>query len=221
MSRQLPPIRGVIFDVDGTLVDTNGIHIQAWEESFAMVGLCPARDVMARHIGMGGDRFVPHVVGEDAEKKFGVQLRQQYVEKFLQLIEQVPVRLFAGVEELFERLKQEKVPLALATSSKLEHFQAIERRCGVKLSAWARAIVTGSDVKATKPAPDLVLAAVAKLDLPADSCRMVGDTPWDVLSAKQAGVLCDAVLTGGYSRDVLIEAGARKVLSAIGSWTIS
>ena len=208
-------IRGVIVDVDGTLVDTNWAHRDAWVTAFARFDLHPSPAAVAANIGQGGDMLVPALMGAAVEASLGVLLRKAYIEDFLAIAGSQLFPFLPGAQDLLPALTAAGFHTALATSSKTEHLSAILANAGHDLRPLANAVVTGSDVKASKPAPDLLLAAAQRLGLEPRECVMIGDTPYDVLAANAAGMPTIAVLTGGFSEERLRQAGARMILDNV------
>jgi HAD superfamily hydrolase (TIGR01509 family) len=201
----------VIFDLDGTLIDTNGAHVEAWRWAFEACGYHVPPDRIAVEIGKGGDFLVSAVLGQSAEREHGERLRKLSAEAFLDVAAQEHFRRMPGVEELLGRVRERGLRLALATSSKVKHLKATFDSLGFDLSQRFDVVINADDAERTKPAPDLVHAALDKLGLFAAQCAMVGDTPYDGQACAQAGVACLAVLCGGNSAEPLRLAGARGV----------
>jgi HAD superfamily hydrolase (TIGR01509 family) len=204
-------VRGMIFDIDGTLVDTNPAHVEAWRRAFLQLGYDVQPDRIEVEIGKGGDQLVPSILGEEAEDQDGEALRKAQKEQFLDIARQQAFRVFPGVAELFAELRARNVKTALATSSNEKHLEGTLQSAGLDLRRLADALVTSDDADASKPAPDLVLAAVKELGFPAGECAMVGDTVYDAEASLKAGVIFLGVLSGGSSRETLLEAGASGV----------
>ena len=191
-----------ILDVDGTLVDTNYHHAIAWFRAFQRYGVTLPIWRIHRHIGMGGDQLVHALAGEDVEKRCGELIREAEGELY---------------RELIEDLREAGHPVVLASSAKeweVEHYlDLLDARAIV--DAWT----TSADVEQTKPEPDLIKAALAKVDGDLGEgdpdAILIGDTVWDVKAAKRAGIETLAVLTGGFSEAELREAGAREVFSSV------
>jgi HAD superfamily hydrolase (TIGR01509 family) len=158
---------------------------------------------------MGGDTFVAAVAGDDVELELGDELREEWEREFDRVMDEV--QPLAGVRELLTSLKDDDWELVLASSSIEKHFDHFADLIGAKELAdgWT----TKDDVEASKPAPDLVRAALAKAT--AERAVMVGDTPWDVEAAKRAGVETVCVLTGGFSEQELRDAGAVEVVESL------
>jgi len=160
---------------------------------------------------MGGDNFVAHVAGDQVERQYGQDLRDAWSEEFDQFIGEV--QPFAAARPLLEEIKKRGLKLVLASSGKAEHVDAfLDLIGGRKLAdAWT----TSDDVKSSKPSPDLVSAALDKVE-GASGC-MVGDSVWDCVAAGKLGVPTVGVLTGGFSREELREAGAGRVFDSLGA----
>jgi HAD superfamily hydrolase (TIGR01509 family) len=201
--------RGVIFDIDGTLVDTNYQHALAWYMAFRQHDLHLPIWQIHRHIGMGGDQLVAAVAGERAEAEHGDALRTAHDVLYLAVIQTTSV--FDGSRELLVDLKERGWRIVLASSAKqqeVDHYLDL-----LDARDLADGWTTATDVENTKPEPDLVVAALEKLGT-ADAV-MVGDTPWDIEAAAKADVATIAVMTGGFSRAELEEAGAAAVFTSI------
>jgi HAD superfamily hydrolase (TIGR01509 family) len=199
----------IIFDLDGTLADTNDLHVEAWRRAFERHGYRVHADRIWREVGKGGDLLVPAILGDEADKAHGDDLRKAWVAAFLQLSRETKIALLPGALELIEALKCRGLRLILATSSKMETFEATARSAGVDFRELIPDMVTGDDAEATKPAPDLVVAAVNKLGLSPAQCAIVGDTPYDAQACRHAGVVCTGLTTGRFDAAALHGAGAR------------
>jgi HAD superfamily hydrolase (TIGR01549 family) len=209
-------VRGMIFDVDGTLVDTNPAHVEAWRRAFQRFGYDVPTGRIVVEIGKGGDKLVPSILGEEAEKRHGEALRRAQREEFLAIAKRQHFRVFSGVPELFRALKNRGIRTALATSSDDKHLDATLASARIDLRSMADVVVTKSDAEASKPAPDVVVAAVEKLGFSPALCAMVGDTVYDGQACQAAGVVFLGVLSGGSSEAALLEAGARAVFRDVG-----
>ena len=198
-----------ILDIDGTLVDTNYQHAIAWYNAFRQHDVRLPVWRIHRHIGMGGDQLVKALAGVQVDEELGDDIRAAEKALYLSMIE--TTQPLDAARELIEDLKRDGREVVLASSAKdqeVEHYlNLLDAR--ELVDAWT----TSADVEATKPEPDLVRAALDKLD--ADEAVMVGDTPWDVEAARRAGVATIAVLTGGFSEQELREAGAAAVFDSI------
>jgi HAD superfamily hydrolase (TIGR01509 family) len=198
-----------ILDVDGTLVDTNYHHALAWHRALRAHGHRVQMWKVHRHIGMGGDKIVTALAGEEAEATEGVDIRAAEGEAYSELIGEVEP--MEGARELIEDLRSDGVAVILASSAKqeeVEHYLDLLQAREL-VDGWT----TSADVEQTKPAADLVHAALEKSEGP--PALMVGDSIWDVKAASAAGVPTVAVLTGGFSEAELREAGAVEVVESI------
>jgi HAD superfamily hydrolase (TIGR01549 family) len=158
-----------------------------------------------RHVGMGGDKFVAAVAGDDVEERLGDELRARWEERFDEVIDEVAP--LEGAHELMTELKDRGHAVVLASSAiekHLEHFLSLLRAREVT-DSWT----TKDDVEASKPEPDLVRAALDKAGT--GDAVMIGDTPWDVEAARRAGVETICLITGGFSEQELEDAGAVSV----------
>jgi HAD superfamily hydrolase (TIGR01549 family) len=198
-----------ILDIDGTLVDTNYQHAIAWYRAFRRQGITLPIWRIHRHIGMGSDQLVPALVGEEVAGELGDRVREAEKELYAELIGEVEA--LAGARELIEDLKRRGNPVVLASSAKQEEVDHYLDLLGARELAdgWT----TSADVEATKPHPDLLLAALEKVE--GDRAVLVGDTPWDAKAARRAGVEAIGVLSGGFAADELRAAGAMAVFESV------
>jgi HAD superfamily hydrolase (TIGR01509 family) len=202
-------VTAAILDIDGTLVDTNYHHAIAWYRAFRQHELIVPIWRIHRALGMGGDQLITHLVGEQAEEEQGDDIRAAEKALYLTFIEEVEP--LDGARELMVDLKERGHTVVLASSAKaneLEHYLDLLDARDVA-DDWT----SSADVEQTKPAPDLVQAALEKAGT--DGGVMVGDTNWDIEAAEKAGVKTIAVMTGGFGRDELEEAGAIAVFDSL------
>ncbi len=200
-----------ILDIDGTLVDTNYQHAIAWYRAFRGHGIVLPVWRIHRHIGMGGDQLVAALTGDRTESELGDEIRSDEKTRYFELIEEVET--MDSSRELIEELKRRGHTVVLASSAKedeVEHYLDL-----LQARHLADGWTTSGDVEATKPAPDLVTAALERAGGSANEAVMVGDTPWDVEAAGNAGVQTLAVLTGGFSAQELRDAGALDVFESV------
>jgi len=201
----------VVFDIDGTLVDTNYQHAIAWHRALRDHGYTVQLWEIHRHIGMGGDQLVAALIGEEGEQADGETIREAEGEAYGELIGEVEV--MDGASELLRELHEEGAVVVLASSAKAEevdhYLDLLDAR--ELVDGWT----TAADVEQTKPEPDLIGVALEKAGRRGPAV-MVGDSTWDVKAAQAAGVPTLAVLTGGFSAEELGDAGADRVVESIG-----
>lgn len=198
-----------IFDVDGTLVDTNYHHAVAWYRAFRRYGVTRPLWRIHRAIGMGGDMLVAAVAGDEVEDRHGDAVRAAWTEEFDELIPEI--QPFAGAHELLREVKRRGFRLVLASSGQAKHVEAFLDLVDGK--ALADAWTTSDDAERSKPAPDLVQTALDKVG--GGAGVMIGDSTWDAVAAGKLGVPTIAVRTGGFSVDELREAGAEQVYDSL------
>lgn len=205
------PLDALIFDVDGTLVDTNAIHVEMFRRSFEACGYVVGADRIAPEIGKGGDHLVADVLGADADKEHGEAIRAAVKQQFLDTAATTKFAVLPGAVEIIELAKQQGLKVAIATSGQKEFLEAIEKSCGVPFSELVDLVITASDAEESKPSPDIVSVTAQKFGLTPAQCAMIGDTPHDARACRAAGVICFGLETGGHSPADLREAGARRV----------
>jgi HAD superfamily hydrolase (TIGR01549 family) len=199
----------VLFDLDGTLVDTNYHHGIAWYRAFRDEGIVLPLWRIHRHVGMGGDKLVAALAGDACEARHGDALRDAHREHYARLVGEVSA--LEGAHDLLVSLRARGLEIVLASSSQkqeLEHYLNLLDAHDLVASA-----ATADDVQETKPAPDLIEVAKEKAD--GQALAMVGDSPWDIESAGRADLPCIALLTGGYSERELSDAGADGVYTSL------
>jgi HAD superfamily hydrolase (TIGR01509 family) len=211
-------IDALVFDLDGTLVDTNATHVDGWVRAFERLGYRVLPDRVAPEIGKGGDQLVPAILGDTAEARDGDALREAAAEEYVRLARERRFRLFDGARALVEDAKRRGLAVALATSSSSDHLDATFASAGDDLRPLMDAVIGASDVERSKPHPDVIVAAVRKLGLEPAQCAMIGDTPYDAIAARRAGVVALGVMSSGlgFSEAALVSAGARRLWRDVG-----
>ncbi len=202
-----PP--AAILDIDGTLVDSNYQHALAWYRAFALHGITLPVWRCHRAIGMGGDQLVAHLAGEGVDREQGDAIRTVEHALFTQMLHEV--QPFAGARGLIEDLKTRGSTVVIASSAKAEDLQHYLDLLDARelVDGWTDA----STVERTKPAPDLIAAA---LEIAGGGPGvMVGDSTWDVEAATKLELPTLCVRTGGFGADELLEAGAEAVFASI------
>jgi HAD superfamily hydrolase (TIGR01509 family) len=210
---------GVILDLDGTLIDTNGPHIVAWEGAFEQHGFRVFRDRIALEVGKGGDQLVSAILGPHADSEHGDALRKAHTEIYIRMAGEQPFGILPQARELLHELKGRGLRIALASSSKQEELDAALKSARIEdIKDLFDVMTNASDAKASKPAPDLVNAAVDKLGLSPAQCAMIGDTIYDAEACRAAGVALLGVNTGPAEMppETMLNAGARVVYRDLG-----
>ncbi|HEX7171249.1 MAG TPA: HAD family hydrolase [Candidatus Limnocylindria bacterium] len=202
-------MKALIFDLDGTLVDTVYAHVFAWQRALAEAGLPIDGWRIHRRIGMSGGLFARAVAREagraltDAEAE---SIQQRHGALFRELLPER--RPLPGARDLLAFLRDEGVPHGIATSGRRPEIDASLEALGVPPEMI---VVERGDVLRAKPEPDLFLACQERLGVEIGDCYVVGDAVWDLLAARRAGMLSVGLLTGGYGEDELLAAGAFRV----------
>lgn len=197
----------VVLDLDGTLVDSVYVHVLAWQAAFRDVGLHVPAHRLHRLIGVGGDRLVTLAAGEAVERALGDELRSRHPARLDDLFHRiVPTE---GAAELLETLRERDLEIVLASSSERELTDRLLDVLG-EARHLLEDVVSGADAEASKPAGDLITTALEAADRSpgADATVVVGDAVWDVAAARDAGVRCVGLLTGGITEAELLAAGA-------------
>ncbi len=198
-------VKAVIFDVDGTLIDTNDLHVASWVETFRRFGHEVAQDAVRGQIGKGSDQLMPVFLSPELVERRGEEIAAARTALFLQdYVGQA--RAFPGVRPLFERLHRAGQRIILATSAKGEELERYREILGV--DDLIDDAVTSDDAEHSKPSPDIFQAALSRLaPLTAAEASVVGDTPYDAQAAGKAGLSTIGLLCGGFSAATLREAG--------------
>lgn len=199
-------LKGVLLDVDGTLVISNDAHAQAWVEAFADFGYKVEFDQVRPLIGMGGDqvvpKFAPNLSGEEGEgKKIADRRKELIINKFGKTLAPAP-----GTHDLIMKVQNQGLKTMIASSATTEELSVLLKAAGVDDLLSEENATTSSDAKSSKPAPDIVEAALEKVGLEAPDVIMLGDTPYDIESAGKAGVKVIAFRCGGFDDSQLSKA---------------
>src|SRR5919109_1311209 len=200
---------GLIFDLDGTLVDTVYAHVFAWQRALAEAAMPIDGWRIHRRIGMSGGLFaraVAREVGRDLTREEEERLQRRHGELFRELLPKR--RPLPGAVDLLRHLRQTDVPHGIATSGR--HPEIDASLVALEVPADSIVVDRGS-VPRAKPAPDLFLECQRRIGVPPQECFAVGDAVWDLLAARRASMLSIGVLTGGYGEDELTRAGAFRV----------
>jgi HAD superfamily hydrolase (TIGR01509 family) len=202
-------MRALIFDLDGTLVDTVYAHVFAWQQALAEAGMVIEGWRIHRRVGMSGGLFTRAVgreLGRDLSGSEAEALQRRHGELFAQFLpERQPL---PGAVELVRFLRVTRIPFGIATSGRRPEINASLAALGL---GQETVVIERGDVARAKPEPDLFLACQQRLGIGVNECYVVGDAVWDLLAARRAGMLSIGLLSGGYGEDELSRAGAFRV----------
>jgi len=199
-------IRAAIFDLDGTLVDSNELHVRSWQETFRNFGKEFPVEALRKQIGKGADQYLPEFLDEEEIRTHGKEIEEFRSRLFKK--EYLPkVKGFSKVRELFERIKADGKRIALASSGGGEEVRVYKKLTDIEDLVDEE--ISGDDIEKTKPHPDLFDAALERLN----ECShrdviVVGDTPYDAQAAAKAKIEMIGVLCGGFDERTLCENGA-------------
>ncbi|UDL96569.1 HAD family phosphatase [Lichenihabitans sp. PAMC28606] len=202
---QILEASAVIFDVDGTLVNTVDFHAEAWQRAFAKFGFQFEVEKIRSQIGKGGDQLMPVFLKPNEIDKHGKKIdaaRQELVERvyFPQVVG------FPKVRELFDFLIERGIKVGLGSSAKTDDLKVYKRAAGIEDLKMTE--TTSEDAERSKPHPDIFNAALDRLKIDPARVMVVGDTPYDVEAATKAGMATTGLLCGGFSEASLRDAGA-------------
>jgi HAD superfamily hydrolase (TIGR01549 family) len=197
--------QAVVFDVDGTLVDSVDLHAESWRVALEKFGKRPSFEEVRRQIGKGADQLMPVFLSKEELARFGAELDEFRGRLFKR--EYLPrVKGFPKVPELFQRLKRDNKRVALASSAKGDELDAYKRIAGI--DDLVEAETSSDDADRSKPYPDIFQAALARLPgIAVDEIVVIGDTPYDAQAASKAKLHTIGLLCGGWSEDELRKAG--------------
>jgi HAD superfamily hydrolase (TIGR01549 family) len=201
-------VPALIFDLDGTLVDTVYAHVFSWQRALADEGMDIPGWRIHRRIGMSGGLFTRAVgreLGHDLSDEQAAELQTRHDELFRELLPPDARRPLPGAKELLKDLRNESITHGIATSGGRPGINASLEALGVPDDM---VVVSRGDVARAKPEPDLFLECARRLHMPRAECYVVGDAVWDLLAARRAGMLSIGLLSGGYGADELQAAGA-------------
>ena len=196
--------QAVIFDVDGTLVDSVDLHAQAWQSTLERWGHKVDLPTVRAQIGKGGDQLMPEFLskaeidrdGDAIEKERGALFKAEYLHQ---------VRPFPAVAALFQRILDSGRRIALGSSGNPDEIEVYRRLLGI--DRMDLVVTSSADAERSKPHPDIFEAALKRLGVAADQAVAVGDSPYDAIAAGRAGIACLGVLCGGFSAEDLKGAG--------------
>jgi HAD superfamily hydrolase (TIGR01509 family) len=207
-------IKAVIFDIDGTLIDSVDLHAHAWQEAFARFGKKVSYDAVRSQIGKGGDQLLPVFLTPEEQQKFGKELEKYrgelYKKKYLPR-----VKPFPRVRELLQRIKDDGKQLALASSAAEDEVEIYKHVAHIEDLVEEQ--TSADDAERTKPHPDIFQAAVARLkNVRATEAIAIGDSPYDAIAAGKLNMTSIGVLSGGFPETDLREAGYSEIYEDCG-----
>ena len=198
-------IKAVIFDIDGTLVDSVDLHARAWQEAFAKFGHSIAYAALRSQIGKGGDQLIPVFLSKQEQEHYGEEL-DEYRGKLFKAKYLSHVKPFPRVRELVQRVKDDGKQIALASSAKEEEVDVYKRLAHIEDLIEQQ--TSADDAERSKPHPDIFQAALARLhDVSATEAVTIGDSPYDAIAAKKLKMTSIGVLSGGFPEQDLRAAG--------------
>lgn len=202
-------LKAIIFDIDGTLVDSVDLHARAWQEAFRKFGREVAFEKVRHQIGKGGDQLMPVFFSEEELERFGEELEKYRGELFKrEYLSQV--RAFPQVRELFERIRRDGTRIALASSAKKDELKTYKEIA--RITDLVEEETSADDADKSKPHPDIFEAALDALgDVEADEAIVVGDTPYDAEAAGKIKLRTVGVLCGGFPETELRAAGCTDI----------
>lgn len=198
--------KAILFDIDGTLVDSNYLHVEAWSHAFQSVGLEVAQWEVHRHIGMDSNQLLETLV-PDATPEQLAQAKTLNSSYYADLMPRL--RLLPGARALLADLANQGFTVVLATSAPEDELEVLRQVLGA--DEHLAVVTSAGDVDVAKPAPDLIEVALERAGVEASEAIMVGDAVWDMIAATRANVRAVGVLTGGFSAAELQDAGAASV----------
>jgi HAD superfamily hydrolase (TIGR01549 family) len=196
-------LQGILFDIDGTLIDSNDIHAACWVEAFAHFGKTFDHDTVRQHIGKGGDLLVPDLLNAREMQNFGEELREYrgeiFKEKYMKTI-----RPFPGIAAQLRKLHELGIRLVLSSSGNRDEVEYYAALIGVE--DLLKGATSTKDANFSKPSPEIFEAGLKRLKTDPKKTLVVGDTPYDILAAHRAALPVAAVLCGGFPRETLEKA---------------
>jgi len=201
-------VEALLSDIDGTLVDSNALHAEAWRRTFEHFGIQVGMDEAWSQIGKGGDKLIPVFVNESDRDRLQKQM-EEFRKQVFHRDYMSRIVSFPKSRELFERVKQSGTRIVLATSSDKEDVATYKRIINIEDLVDEEA--TASDARESKPEPDIFAVALKKVGAPADRAVALGDTPYDAQAAGKLGIRTIGLTCGGWKRDDLRDAGCLEI----------
>jgi HAD superfamily hydrolase (TIGR01509 family) len=207
-------VQAVIFDIDGTLIDSVDLHAWAWQEAFAAFGHSVSFAQARGQIGKGGDQLLPVFLAPAVQARDGEAIEAWRAERFKSRYLPM-VRPFAAVPELLRRVRESGLAVAVASSAKRREVQTYLDIAGI--ADLVDAVVASDDAEHSKPHPDIFQAALGRLDVPPHAAVAIGDTPYDAQAAGSAGIPSIGLLCGGFAEADLRAGGCTAVYPGPGA----
>lgn len=204
----------IIFDIDGTLIDSVDLHALAWHEAFQQFGHDVSFEAARSQIGAGGDKLLPVFLTDEQVRDHGKALEDWRSEHFKSRYLPM-VRSFSAVPDLMRALRKRGRKVAIASSAKKEELEAYLRIA--EIAGLVDVKISSEDVSESKPAPDVFEVAVQQLKVAAADAVTVGDSPYDAQAACKIGITAVGVLSGGFPEDALKDAGCIAIYPGIGA----
>lgn len=201
-------MNSIIFDIDGTLIDSVDLHAKAWQDAFEHFGVKLGFAEIRSQIGKGGDELVPTFLSKKDERAFGEELQEWRSQHFKSTYRD-SVKPFHKSHELLQRIKQKGKLLAAGSSAKKDELDYYLELLNAK--DLFDVTTSADDVNKSKPNPDIFEAALSKLQNSASETVVVGDSPYDAQAATRIGIPCVGVLCGGFAKQSLVDAGATAI----------
>ena len=209
-------VKGVIFDVDGTLLDSLSMFLKCLNYELEEKGFQPvSKDFLYQNLGMGVSLrdILRKIVSENGDKELIEEMANGIIRQFWEVDFQID--LFSGVEETFDLLSARSIKIGLATARDSGASYEWKRFNHIGLGKYIHAIVTSSEVKERKPAPDIIIQCANKMGVEPEHCIVVGDSVSDIIAARSAGAFPVAVCTGVDDRERLKKAGAEIIIEKV------
>jgi HAD superfamily hydrolase (TIGR01549 family) len=200
-------IRAVIFDIDGTLVDTFEVYQRVFNQGIAQYGMAPVEQEILREYlakGLGLRRILQNVFSGPIDDDTYATCREDILSRY-KVAEIDEVKAFPGTEELLDHLHQKGMKIGIATGRTSSNEDEWTRFTRLGLDRYISAIVTSKEVEYRKPAPDVVIECARRLNVPTESCIVIGDTVGDIVAARKAGSMAAAVTTGHEDECLLLK----------------
>jgi HAD superfamily hydrolase (TIGR01509 family) len=208
-SQKKTPGPVILFDLDGTLVDSVYEHVTAWRDALGNAGICVPNCRIHRSIGMSGKLFLPVLLRELGRDISPKQIKTLDKERAAIFAEKIAgIRPLPGANDLLKTLQRMRVPWAIATSGDRDQVTKLTREVAIPRGI---PIISGDDISTAKPAPDCFVVAARKSGAQPQNCIVVGDSAWDHLAARRMKAMSVGLLSGGPSESELVHAGACRV----------